>query len=139
MPQPRRRLNWGQFRRAAQGSLRQLDSPQYKAEALQEDLSPHTWEALQQALADRRHQNPVAQRALMDEKQRLEAVQAQQVAQAAQQFPQRLAAGLDLSQRTGEPPLSQTPEAFMAKLMLQMQRRYPGMGGGGGPVAQGDY
>lgn len=133
MPKPSRRPSWNQFLRHAQGALGVLDSPGYKAEALQEDLDPRSMQQLEEALQDPRHKGPMQQRVLMDEKERLKGVQAQMVAQRAQSFPQRLGQRINLQARTGEPPLTQSPESFMAKLMLMMQRRH-----GVGPTAQGD-
>lgn len=103
--------------RASVGSL-----DAFADEARMQDLNPRALLEVDQALADRRHQRPHQQQVLGDERQRLEQIQAMQVRQAAQQFPQRLAQSLELQQHTGMP--SPGPEAFMAKLMLMMQRRH---------------
>lgn len=112
-------------------NIAELDTPAYQEEARQEDLDPQNLVMLNQEMGRRDRQHPRQQQILVEEKQRLEAVQAQQVQQAAQQFPMRLEQGLDLRSR-GE-PLTQSPEAFMAKLMLMMQRRH-----GRGPTPADD-
>lgn len=138
MPQPRK-PSFPQFQASARRLLSGLGSPQFQEEAAQQDTDPQNMQQLAQAIQDPRHQNPIAQQALLSEKQRLEQQQAAMVRQKVQQFPQRLAQSLELQQHTGMP--SPSPESFMAKLMLQMQRRAqmprPQLGGPElGPTAQ---
>lgn len=111
------------FLQNARDSLRQLDSPWAKAEALEQDIRPSNIEALQQAIKDRRHQSPMQQRVLGEELKRIQLLQTQQLQQAAQRMPQELEKSLSPA-KTGEPWPS--PEASMVRLMLQMQRRHGG-------------
>ena len=122
---------FNRFARQARPELAQLSQPEYVAEAQQQDMHPANVQELQRALGDRRHQRPMQQQVLGDELKRIKGLQMQQLQQAAQQMPQQLQKSLDPAGRTGEPWPS--PEATMVRMMLQMQRRYPGMRGGPTP------
>lgn len=121
--------------------LSELDSPRYKVEAAREDLNPRRLMQVDDAMADPRNRGPVQQKALGDERRRLEDMHQQMLEHAAmQQFTQRLEQRLN--PRIGTPQDSDPQAAraaFMSQLMLQMQRRYPGMGGAGGPATSGNY
>lgn len=132
-------LTWGssnmageytRFVKGARNALSVLDSPHYRAEADAQDLSPGSMRELQESLRDPRHQSPLQQQILGDELKRVQALQTMQLKRAAQAMPQQLQMSLSPA-KTGEPWPS--PEATMIRLMLQMQRRYPGMQGGPAP------
>ena len=125
---------YNRFAKSARPELAQLSQPEYVAEAAQQDAHPANVQELQRALGDRRHQRPMQQQVLGDELKRIKALQMQQLQQAAQQMPQQLEKSLDPS-KTGQPWPS--PEAMMVRMMLQMQRRYPGMQRG--PTPQQPY
>ena len=114
----------------ARASLASLSSPRYQQEAAQQDTHPANMQELQRAIGDRRHQSPQQQQILGDELKRIKGLQMRQLQQAAQQMPQQLEESLSPA-KTGEPWPS--PEAMMVRMMLQMQRRYPGMQGGPTP------
>ena len=117
--------------RQARPHIAELSHPRYVGEAAAQDLHPANVKELLQALASRRNQSPMQQRVLGDELKRIQAMQTQQLQQAAQAMPQQMQKELDPGGRTGEPWPS--PEAIMVRMMLQMQRRYPGMDRGPTP------
>lgn len=110
--------------------MRSLDTPMYRAEAMAQDLHPANMQELQGAMADRRHQSPMQQRVLGDELKRIQGIQTKHIQQALQALPQKLTKDLSPS-KTGEQ--WPTPEASIVRMMLQMQRRYPGMRRGPAP------
>lgn len=118
---------YNRFKRNVKPYLQELDSPLYRAEAIEQDIHPANVQELRQAIADPRHRGRMQQQVLGDELKRIQGIQAGQVRQAIQALPQKL--NMELSPaKTGEPWPS--PEATIIRLMLQMQRRYPGMQGG---------
>ena len=96
----------------------------YRAEAMAQDLHPANMQELQGAMADPRHQGPMQQRVLGDELKRIQGIQTQHIQQALQALPQKLMKDLSPSKVEEQWP---TPEASIVRMMLQMQRRYPGM------------
>lgn len=89
---------------------------------LYDDMQPENLANLQQTMQHRDMQNPKQQAMLQEEKQRLMQVQAQR------QFTQRLQQRMNPRIGTPEDSDPQAARAaFMARLMLQMKHRYPGM------------
>lgn len=108
-------------RRLAQVLQARLDTPEAQADIRSEDLDPSNVDQIDQQLKRYRPGGPQA-RALTDERARLVQVQTQALAQAQQQFPQRLSQALDLQSHLGMP--INGPANNMAKLMLQMRARH---------------
>lgn len=100
-------------------AVAELDSPEYKAEAQQQDMDPRNFQMLDQEM--QRARSPMQKQVLMGERQRLEQAHAQQLLQAAQQLKPNMEYDLSLQKHVGEQV--PTPEAFMAKLMVMIQRR----------------
>ena len=121
---------YNRFVKSTRPQLAELSRPPYQAEAREQDMHPANMQSLQQAIRDPRHQRPMQQQVLGDELKRIQGMQAQQVQQAAQALPQEMNKELSPA-KTGEPWPS--PEAMMIRLMLKMQRRYPGMQSGPAP------
>jgi hypothetical protein len=119
MPQPRK-YNWLQFMQTAVPALSSLDSPHLQAEAAEQDLHPGNIQELDAAIRDPRHRGAAQQQTLLNEKARIEQMQAQQMQQQIQGLPQRLGQRLDLKAKVGETP----PEHMMVKILAQMARRY---------------
>ena len=105
-----------------------VGGPGLDASQLRDDLDPQNLQAIDKEMGDPRSQQPSQQQILRAEKQRLEQVQNQQMKQAAQMFQQRLEQRLNPRIGTPQDTNPQAAQAaFMARLMAQMQRRYPGM------------
>lgn len=121
---------FNRFSKNARMALSHLSSPAYQQEARGQDLHPANVQELKAALQDPRHRGRMQQQVLGQELKRIQGMQTQQLQQAAQAMPQQLEQSLSPA-KTGEPWPS--PEATMIRLMLQMQRRYPGMGNGPAP------
>lgn len=98
-----------------------------------QDIAPSNMEALDSAIMDPRHKSPQQQGILKQEKARIQQLQEQMV---QRQFTQRLEQRLN--PRIGTPQDTDPQAAFVARLMLQMRKRYPGMKQGG-PTPQTDY
>lgn len=135
MPNPYSRL----LARLGQEGQR-LDQPQYEAERQQQDMNPENLRLIDRELG--RAQNPTQRGALMEERQRLEAMHAMQLQQAAQQFMPRLQQELDVTAKTGMQPQSTMQRVLMQRMMQNQQRlmnpvgspifnpyQPPGMGG----------
>jgi len=117
--------------RSGQEQMAELDSPAYQAEALRDDINPRRLLEVDQALAARGHQHPRQQASLQEERRRLEDIQGQMMMRAAQQqFSQRLEQRINPRIGTPEDTDPQARAQFMARLMMQMQRRH-GMGAPG--------
>ena len=100
-------------------STGRLNSPAMQAEQQDQDMNPVNIPQIDQELGN--NPNAVQQGALMNERQRLQAVQLKQLQQASQQFAPRLAQSLDIQTHTGMP--LEGPAERMVKLMLRMQKR----------------
>lgn len=112
----------GEYRRMLKNiglAMQGPDSPEGREAQRQEDLNPDNLKMIDRELA--RSPHPVQQAALMNEKQRLQALQLQQMQQATQQFAPRLAQELDVQTHTGMPAAG--PADNMIKLMLMMRKR----------------
>lgn len=116
--------DYNEFVRRVRPSMQELDQPQHREEAAAQDSRPENVEELQRAMVDRRHQSPMQQQVLGDELSRIKKLQTLQLQRGAQAMSQQLEQSLSPA-KTGEPWPS--PEATMVRMMLQMQRRYPGM------------
>lgn len=121
---------FNRFQKNAKSALQALNNPIYEAEAIEQDIRPANMQALRQAIADPRHQGKMQQQVLGDELKRIQGIQSHQIQQAARMLPQKLEQELTPA-KTGEPWPS--PEAMIVRMMLQMQRRYPGMSRGPSP------
>ena len=121
---------FNKFARRIQPQLAELSEPRYVGEAAEQDMQRGNVEELQQSMASRRHQSPMQQQVLGDELKRIKMMQTMQLQRAAQAMPPQLQQSLSPA-KTGEPWPS--PEAMMVRMMLQMQRRCPGMQGGPTP------
>jgi hypothetical protein len=114
MPSP-----FEQFLQHAKLSTQRLDSPSLQDEAHQQDLDPRNFGRIDSEM--RRSSAPTQQEALMNERQRLEKMQLQQLQQASQQFAPRLAQSLDISTHTGMP--LEGPAEKLIKLLLMMKKQ----------------
>ena len=117
-----------------QPSMDSLDSTMATEERRLDDLNPRNLREIDWEMRQRDRQQPSQQATLSQERRRLEQVQGAQMQQAAQAFQQRLQQRLN--PRIGTPQDTDpraAQAAFMARLMAQMQRRYPGMQGGPTP------
>jgi hypothetical protein len=97
-----------------------LNSPAIQQEQQQQDMDPRNFRQIDRELA-RPGNNQVQNDALMNERQRLEKMQLQQITQASQQFAPRLAQSLDISQHTGMPV--EGPADKLIKLLLMFKKQ----------------
>jgi len=115
MPNP-----FEQFVQRAKLSTGRLNSPQYRAEAEQQDLDPRNFGRIDAEMA-RPGNNQTQQDALLNERQRLEKLQLQQITQASQQFAPRLQQSLDTQTHTGVPV--EGPADKLIKLLLMFKKQ----------------
>lgn len=101
-------------------SANRLDSPQMQQEQQQQDMDPQNFGMIDKELG-RKNLNTTQRDTLMNERQRLEKMQLQQLTQASQQFAPKLAQSLDVEQHT-QMPLD-GPAQNLVKLILMMRRR----------------
>lgn len=99
-------------------STQRLTSPAMEQEQQQQDSDPNNISLINRELA--RSPHPRQQEILMNEKQRLEAMQLQQVQQASQQFAPRLQQSLDIQTHTGMP--LEGPADKLIKLLLMLKK-----------------
>lgn len=106
-------------------STQRLNSPAMQEESRQQDMDPNNIGQINQELT-RPGNNQLQNDTLLNEKQRLEKMQLQQVQQASQQFAPRLQQSLDIQTHTGMPV--EGPADKLIKLLLMMKRQQPAPG-----------